>query len=331
MKGKRIALIIISILNAACFYLVLYMPYSKNVFVLLWPYFLFISVSSIALIVLSCSYADATFRSPKLWGILAFLCPCIAPIVLAVLKERTWYPPSETDLDKSSENRDSEVQNHIKNQERETIKTVKKQMEAGIRDAKKAVDTPASSQRKLTSDHSTSIPIISPTEEAELRDMVSEGRKLQAIKRVRELTGWGLKETEEYLTSFLNDILSSFFEKKETELRGLSKNQKSEAIKQIRQLLGCELKEAHNYLKELMSDQKNSGAVYDNMRSLLYPKWQARLRNLLIHHKKQEGYDLVKQITGWHFNAISDYVDQLKAGAILRSLDRPFGKKYPKQ
>ena len=36
-------------------------------------------------------------------------------------------------------------------------------------------------------------------DDAELRALVAEGQKIQAIKRVREHTGWGLAEAKDYV------------------------------------------------------------------------------------------------------------------------------------
>src|SRR5690349_3036097 len=40
---------------------------------------------------------------------------------------------------------------------------------------------------------------LDPAAESELRDMVARGQKIEAIKRVRELTGLGLKEAKDYV------------------------------------------------------------------------------------------------------------------------------------
>src|SRR5262245_34604280 len=40
---------------------------------------------------------------------------------------------------------------------------------------------------------------LDPAAESELREMVARGQKIEAIKRVRELTGLGLKEAKDYV------------------------------------------------------------------------------------------------------------------------------------
>ena len=37
--------------------------------------------------------------------------------------------------------------------------------------------------------------------EGQLRALVAQGRKVEAVKRVREATGWGLKQSKDYVDS----------------------------------------------------------------------------------------------------------------------------------
>lgn len=33
----------------------------------------------------------------------------------------------------------------------------------------------------------------------EIRDLIAQGKKVMAVRRVRELTGWGLKQAKDYV------------------------------------------------------------------------------------------------------------------------------------
>ena len=43
------------------------------------------------------------------------------------------------------------------------------------------------------------MPSASPDDDPEVRLLVQRGNKIAAVKRVRELTGWGLKESKDYV------------------------------------------------------------------------------------------------------------------------------------
>jgi ribosomal protein L7/L12 len=48
------------------------------------------------------------------------------------------------------------------------------------------------------------VPPVSPTQlggdvPADVQALLTQGKKIEAIKRVRELTGWGLKEAKDYV------------------------------------------------------------------------------------------------------------------------------------
>lgn len=101
----------------------------------------------------------------------------------------------------------------------------------------------------------------------EIRRLLAEGNKIQAIKRVRELTGLGLKEAKDYVDRLPAGAPFEYAASEpvtaepatfapdpafEQEIRQLlTQRQKIEAIKRVRELTGLGLKEAKDYVDAL--------------------------------------------------------------------------------
>ncbi|HEY0603160.1 MAG TPA: ribosomal protein L7/L12 [Herpetosiphonaceae bacterium] len=101
----------------------------------------------------------------------------------------------------------------------------------------------------------------------EIRRFLAQGNKIQAIKRVRELTGLGLKESKDYVDQLpigapleygaaepvaaesLRFVPDPAFEQEIRQL--LTQRQKIEAIKRVRELTGMGLKESKDYVDAL--------------------------------------------------------------------------------
>ena len=102
--------------------------------------------------------------------------------------------------------------------------------------------------------------LLAPDEE--IRDLLARGKKIQAIKRVRELTGMGLKEAKDYVEALphappLGQLvpgrgaqpLSREVEREARRL--LNDGGKIAAIRRVRELTGMGLKEAKDYVDSL--------------------------------------------------------------------------------
>jgi ribosomal protein L7/L12 len=96
----------------------------------------------------------------------------------------------------------------------------------------------------------------------EIQQLIAQGKTIDAIKRVRELTGLGLKESKDYvdqlpkmapLTQFAAEPVPSMpTAAVEQEIRQmLMQQQKIHAIKRVRELTGMGLKEAKDYVDSL--------------------------------------------------------------------------------
>lgn len=92
--------------------------------------------------------------------------------------------------------------------------------------------------------------------DAELRSLLRQNRNIEALKRVRAATGWGLKTAKAYLESLStgNPLVSAeqILEPVTEELRSLMEsNRKVEAIKRVRALTGWDLRTSKNYVERL--------------------------------------------------------------------------------
>lgn len=102
--------------------------------------------------------------------------------------------------------------------------------------------------------------------DAEIRQLIAQGNKIQAIKRVRELTGLGLKEAKDYVDRLpavapqefaaaepVPSVANPAFEQEIRQM--LTQRQKIEAIKRVRELTGMGLKESKDYVDALERQQ----------------------------------------------------------------------------
>jgi ribosomal protein L7/L12 len=80
----------------------------------------------------------------------------------------------------------------------EAVKRVMELRGGGLKEAKDYVDSLA----KSTSPSMDSAAGVSKeTLEFEVRELLARGRKVEAVKKVRELTNWGLKEAKDFVDS----------------------------------------------------------------------------------------------------------------------------------
>jgi ribosomal protein L7/L12 len=97
---------------------------------------------------------------------------------------------------------------------------------------------------------------------AEIAALLARGNKIEAIKRVRQLTGLGLKEAKDYVESIAAGGVPPALPALRVDQRAgqgsleevhalALQGQKIEAIKRYRQLTGVGLKEAKDYVDRL--------------------------------------------------------------------------------
>ena len=84
------------------------------------------------------------------------------------------------------------------------IKLVRERTGLGLREAKDVVEAAERGERQRIAPAAPAPAAAGDgsngaLDDAELRALVAEGQKIQAIKRVREHTGWGLAEAKDYV------------------------------------------------------------------------------------------------------------------------------------
>ncbi len=85
--------------------------------------------------------------------------------------------------------------------------------------------------------------------EQQVRTLLADGRKVGAVKLVRETMGWGLKRAKDYV----DDLGKSATDQLDIDkLRGLvAAGRKVQAVKRVRQATGWGLKKAKDYVDAL--------------------------------------------------------------------------------
>ncbi len=91
--------------------------------------------------------------------------------------------------------------------------------------------------------------------EFEVRPLLAKGKKIEAIKTVRRLTGMNLTEAKAYVDSLEKpDSPHVSQETLEAEVRLLLlKKRKIEAVKKVREMTGWGLKESKDFVDNLQS------------------------------------------------------------------------------
>jgi ribosomal protein L7/L12 len=85
----------------------------------------------------------------------------------------------------------------------QAIKLLREYSGLGLKEAKDAVEalerSPAAPLPGPAPARPAPAPGASPDDDPEVRLLLQRGNKIAAVKRVRELTGWGLKESKDYV------------------------------------------------------------------------------------------------------------------------------------
>jgi len=98
--------------------------------------------------------------------------------------------------------------------------------------------------------------------EDQVRALMAQGRKVEAVKRVLETTGWGLKESKDYVDALARSALPVMSPEDkaalEQEARALIQQERSvEAIKLVREWTGWGLGECKAYVDALIRGNKS--------------------------------------------------------------------------
>ncbi len=172
---------------------------------------------------------------------------------------------------------------------------------------------------------------------AEVRALLSDGRKIVAITRVRGATGWGLKECKDFVEAMLpeSDVAPApeaapveevpplrtcpqLSEEEEAEVRALlADGRKIVAITRVRAATGWGLKESKDLIDGLVAEpsparpQAPVSAPVPSAAKTVSPDERERARSLVAAGEKLEAIKLVRLVTGWPLKQCKEYVEQL--------------------
>jgi ribosomal protein L7/L12 len=165
-----------------------------------------------------------------------------------------------------------------------------------------------------------------PDADRELLALVARGSKIEAIKRVRELTGLGLKEAKEYVESI--DVAGaappidpaetrpSISGDLEAEVRALvADGSKIGAIKRLVDRSGMSLSEAKRYVEALPATLTTISARPQAFTDSPIPtpeEIERAARGFLARGSKIEAIKHVRELTGLGLKEAKEYVDALE-------------------
>jgi ribosomal protein L7/L12 len=157
---------------------------------------------------------------------------------------------------------------------------------------------------------------IPDAERAAIRALIDGGNKIAAIKRVRELTGLGLKEAKDYVESWQQtgatpDLIPTMNASPGATMeevhRLMLQGQKIQAIKVYRELTGVSLKEAKDYVDALESGGHPVAANPTPTGS----DDLAEVHALARQGQKIQAIKLYRELTGTGLREAKDYIDRL--------------------
>jgi ribosomal protein L7/L12 len=166
---------------------------------------------------------------------------------------------------------------------------------------------------------------LDPAAESELRELVAKGQKIEAIKRVRELTGLGLKEAKDYVellpraaTVAAAPAPAARADEREVEHEAralLASGDTIAAVKRVRELTGWGLKESREYIQSLSPTQPGSASIDSGAAPQPRdPAADPEVQIQLARGNKIQAIKRVRELTGWGLKEAKDYVDRLEAG-----------------
>lgn len=172
--------------------------------------------------------------------------------------------------------------------------------------------------------------------DAEVDRLLAEGRKIDAIRRIRELTGWGLREAkdeadrrhEELAEQRPRDPLS-FAKGDPVTDRLIRDGRRIEAIKRVRDLRGCGLREAKELVEQRQAELERYGGAAPSLLPGAVPghdPWEdgvlggdaedpaAEVRALMGRGQKIEAIKLVRTLYNCGLKEAKDWVEAIERG-----------------
>jgi ribosomal protein L7/L12 len=262
----------------------------------------------------------------------------VAIVFMLLLRRLSWgSSPGYTELTPRttpSVRLDPAAENELRDlvargQKIEAIKRVRELTGLGLKEAKDYVErlphvaTVFATEPRAETRVAPTVQLDSPTE-GELRDLVARGQKIEAIKRVRELTGLGLKEAKDYVerlpqivTLAAAPATEARADEREVEREAralLASGDTIGAVKRVRELTGWGLKESREYVQSLSPTLPGSASPIGAAFPLSDPATDPDVQMQLAKGNKIQAIKRVRELTGWGLKEAKDYVDGLEAG-----------------
>jgi ribosomal protein L7/L12 len=167
---------------------------------------------------------------------------------------------------------------------------------------------------------------LDPAAESELREMLARGQKIEAIKRVRELTGLGLKEAKDYVellprvmtlaSAAPATVARPDQHEIEQEARALlASGDTIAAVKRVHELTGWGLKESREYIQSLSPTLPGSAPLPTSASPQFRdPAADPEVQIQLAKGNKIQAIKRVRELTGWGLKEAKDFVDGLESG-----------------
>ncbi len=163
----------------------------------------------------------------------------------------------------------------VRKQKIGAVKMVRERTGWGLKEAKDYVDTIETTglpPAVMTYSNQASSPVAPPRARQDeraldtlVRDLLAQDQKIQAVKLVRERTGWGLKEAKDYVDAHergrpLVDLGSAPTAAPDGDLADdvrdlVSQGQTIHAVKLVRERTGWGLKEAKDYVDAIRAER----------------------------------------------------------------------------
>jgi ribosomal protein L7/L12 len=214
----------------------------------------------------------------------------------------------------------------------EAIKRVRELTGLGLKEAKDYVELLPRAATIATTSYIEPTPQVAsnirldPAAESRLHELVARGQKIEAIKRVRELTGLGLKEAKDYVeqlpsptaiaaTAPTTEALTDQHAVEHEARALLASGDTIGAVKRVRELTGWGLKESREYVQSLSPTLPGSAPMpIGTAPQLGDPANDSEVQIQLAKGNKIQAIKRVRELTGWGLKEAKDFVDHLQAG-----------------
>ncbi len=189
------------------------------------------------------------------------------------------------------------------NQKIEAIKLVRETMGWGLKESKDYVDALARA----------ALPALNPADEVmlgqEIKALIQQDRYAEAVKQVREWTGWGLRDCKAHVDALIKKgtVNWIFVASRASDL--LDQGVKDEAVEWVTTQAKLDAQQAEEYVNFVLT-AKSTHSSPDNLK--LPAPVVAQVRDLLTRDRKVEAVKLVRILTNWGLRDSKDCVDSVE-------------------